>query len=444
MAPFDLAQNVSTAVFYMIYLAIGMGFGAVLEMSGFGDSRKLAAQFYLKDMTVLKVMFTGIIVASTLIFLSTSLGLLDYDRVWVNPTYLWPGIMGGLIMGVGFVIGGFCPGTSLVASSTLKIDGIFFVFGVAFGIFLFGETVGSFHSFADSSFMGRFTLPEGLGLPTGVVLILLILMALLMFWGGEISERFFGSKMAWKDIPLLPENRRKAAAAGLLVLAVLIVAAIGQLGPEDRFARMADQERPKLENRDVYIHPGEVVELMQNAAMRTTILDIRKESDFNLFHVLGALNIPPERLDDPVLIGDLKNAPANTVTFVMSNGERDSTAAYKYLRGAGVINLYIVEGGVNKWLDVYKIDPCIAVARPDADEARPERLRYAFLQAVGARSYSSHPGCACKEFPTDCFMATHKATHARPTVTHDPAIPKVEYTRKVKIARKKKPQGGCG
>jgi len=138
MAPYDLASMAGTATYYLIFLLIGAGFGATLEMSGFGDSRKLAGQFYLGDMTVLKVMFTGIIVASTLVFLSSSLGLLEFDRVWVNPTYLWPGIVGGLIMGVGFILGGFCPGTSLVAASTLKIDGMVFVAGVFSGVLLFG------------------------------------------------------------------------------------------------------------------------------------------------------------------------------------------------------------------------------------------------------------------------------------------------------------------
>ena len=74
---------------------------------------KLAAQFYFKDMTVLKVMFTAIVVAMVLIFLTTGFGWLDFNLIWVNPTYLWPGIVGGLIMGVGFIVGGFCPGTSL-------------------------------------------------------------------------------------------------------------------------------------------------------------------------------------------------------------------------------------------------------------------------------------------------------------------------------------------
>ena len=106
---------------YWIYLLIGVLFGATLETAGFGNSKKLAAQFYFKDLTVFKVMFTAIIVACALIFLSSALGLLDYNLVWVPPTYLWPGIVGGLIMGVGFIVGGFCPGTSLVAMATGKV-----------------------------------------------------------------------------------------------------------------------------------------------------------------------------------------------------------------------------------------------------------------------------------------------------------------------------------
>ena len=83
---------------YIVYLAIGFAFGYILEISGFGNSKKLAAQFYFKDMTVIKVMFGGIIVAMALIFGASALGILDYNLLWVNPTYLWPGIIGGLIM----------------------------------------------------------------------------------------------------------------------------------------------------------------------------------------------------------------------------------------------------------------------------------------------------------------------------------------------------------
>jgi len=138
MAPFDLTGIAGTLPYALVFGLIGVGFGGVLEMTGFGDTRKLAAQFYLRDMTVLKTMFTAIVVAAALVSGATAFGLLDMSRVWVNPTYLWPGIVGGLVMGVGFVVGGFCPGTSLVAAPTGKVDGMIFLAGALPGVRLFG------------------------------------------------------------------------------------------------------------------------------------------------------------------------------------------------------------------------------------------------------------------------------------------------------------------
>ena len=73
---------------YLVFGLIGFAFGFTLEMSGFGDSRKLAAQFYFTEMTVLKVMFTAIVTAMVLLFGAVGLGILDFSQVWVNPTYI--------------------------------------------------------------------------------------------------------------------------------------------------------------------------------------------------------------------------------------------------------------------------------------------------------------------------------------------------------------------
>ncbi len=73
---------------YIVYLLVGLFFGFILENAGFGNSKKLAAQFYFKDLSVFKVMFSAIIVAMSLIFLSTALGLLDYNLIWVPPIWI--------------------------------------------------------------------------------------------------------------------------------------------------------------------------------------------------------------------------------------------------------------------------------------------------------------------------------------------------------------------
>ena len=193
MAPFDLVALFGTEGSYLIYLAIGFAFGFILESSGFGDSRLLAAQFYFRKLSVLKVMFTAIVVAMILIFWSTALGWLDYDEIWVKPTYLWPGIVGGLIMGMGFILGGYCPGASLVSVATLKLDGLFFFLGHITGIIIFGETVEFISTFWNSGYLGFFTLPELFNLETGIVVFLVTCMALAMFVGFEwLHSKIYG------------------------------------------------------------------------------------------------------------------------------------------------------------------------------------------------------------------------------------------------------------
>jgi len=194
MAPFDLVALFGNEGSYLIYLAIGFAFGFILESSGFGDSRLLAAQFYFRKLSVLKVMFTAIVVAMILIFWSTALGWLDYDEIWVKPTYLWPGIAGGLIMGMGFILGGYCPGTSLVSVATLKLDGLFFFLGHITGIIIFGETVEFISTFWNSGYLGFFTLPELFNLETGIVVFLVTCMALAMFAGFEwLHSKIYGN-----------------------------------------------------------------------------------------------------------------------------------------------------------------------------------------------------------------------------------------------------------
>ena len=284
MAPFPLTLSTYFGHWgqYIVYLLIGFGFGYVLESAGFGNSRKLAGQFYFKDLTVLKVMFGAIVTAMVLIFAASGLGLLDYNLVWVNPTYLWPGIVGGLIMGVGFIVGGFCPGTSLVALATRKIDGLFFVLGGLFGIFLFGETVDTFAGFWNSSYLGRFTIPDWLRLPAGVVVLGIVLMALFMFWGGEQLEHFFGGK------DLKREPRTRYAGAGLLALGAAALIFIGQPTTADKWQALLPAKTPLLAERAVQIHPGELLDAVHNDALKVILLDVRGEADYNLFHIAGS------------------------------------------------------------------------------------------------------------------------------------------------------------
>jgi rhodanese-related sulfurtransferase/uncharacterized membrane protein (DUF485 family) len=408
--PLQLESLVGKPLMFLVFGLIGFAFGFVLESAGFGNSKKLAAQFYFKDMTVLKVMFGAIVTAMVLLFITVGLGILDFNQVWVNPTYLASGIVGGLIMGVGFIVGGFCPGTSLVAMATRKIDGLFFVFGVLFGIFLFGETERFYDVWWNTAgYLGRLTIPEWLNLPTGVVVVGIVLMALFMFWGAEQLERVYGGRDLGKE----PKWRRYAA-VGLVALAASIIV-IGMPTTEEKYALIAPVKEPALANREVQIHPGELLETIANDTLRVVMLDVRPEREYNLFHIAGAQNVPLEQIVDSLPRLHAQQA-LNTVFVLISNDEVAATEAWRILSAESVPNAYVLEGGINQWISTFGQDESeiIQVSSPSGDDS----LCFAFPAALGDR-----------------FAAAEPNPHAW----------ELEFTPKVKLQIKRdKSGGGCG
>ena len=412
MAPFALDSIIGKTGLNLVYVLIGMAFGASLEISGFSDSRRLAGQFYLKDMTVIQVMFTAIVVAMVLIFGASALGILDYSRIWVNPTYLVPELVGGFILGLGFVIGGFCPGTSIVAMGSLKIDAVFFFLGVSTGIFIFGETVSRLGSFFYTTAMGRFTIPEWLGVDAGIVVVFFVLLAVFLFWGAEKLEPKYRKTPRWTGNPQV-----KRAGALALVLAAVGVAVIGQPTLADRWKRVAPEKEQLLQDRKVQIEPMELLALTRNKQIRLVALDVRTDRDYNLYHLIDAKRVSLDEIKDGVVGLGLLNAPSNTVVVLMSNGEGPATEAWKYLVAQGVPNVYILGGGLNAWIERFcgKCEPGeeLPPSTPGDDP-----LHYRFNEALGANQPASNPD-----------------------LLH---VEKIEYTPKVKLQKRKKLSGGCG
>jgi hypothetical protein len=161
--------DLPSAVVLGLALALGLGFGIVLERAGLGDGRKLSGQFYLKDLTVFKVMFTAIITAMLGLYWLEWAGLLDTAALLAPPTYVVPQLVGGLIFGAGFVMAGYCPGTSCVAGMSGRLDGVAALGGMVVGIVLFGEAYPWLGSATTMTPMPGATLPDILRLPRGVV-----------------------------------------------------------------------------------------------------------------------------------------------------------------------------------------------------------------------------------------------------------------------------------
>jgi hypothetical protein len=230
-------------------------------------------------------------------------------------------------------------------------------------------------------------------LPTGVVVLLVVLMALFMFWGGEQLERLIGKK----DLSREPKQRVYGAVA--LVVLALAVVFIGKPSTETKYARVqinrtineqavkmgADQA---LADHQVQIVPAELFKSMNDDTLKLTMLDVRSQADFNLFHLRRAVNVPVEQLSKkiPQL---LAGAAPNAVYVVMSNDEQVSTRAWKLLVAESISNVYILEGGLNNWIAFFgKDDPQIArLGQP----AAAEQLQYLFPSALGDRYICSDP-----------------------------------------------------
>jgi uncharacterized membrane protein YedE/YeeE len=188
--PFESLSDERRTLGLGVAVLLGIAFGFVLERAGFGRARKLVGQFYGYDMTVLKVMFTGIVTAMIGATVLASAGVFDMSTVQFGyPTYLWPMIFGGLLLGAGFVVSGYCPGTSFVATASGKIDGLVTVLGVVAGGVLYAELEPAMGAFPNSGKLGVFTLPKWLGLHPLVVVALVVVFAVGAFLAADRIEK---------------------------------------------------------------------------------------------------------------------------------------------------------------------------------------------------------------------------------------------------------------
>ena len=419
--PLDSLSAVSAANpwSYLVFGLIGFSFGLTLEMAGFGDSRKLAGQFYFRELTVFKVMFTAIAVALVLLFGAVGLGVVDFSHVWVNPTYIDSGLLGGLIMGVGFIIGGFCPTTSLASASTGRIDGMMFMAGGFVGAFIFGETEKLFDGWYNTAgYLGRLTLDQVFNTTAPKVVLVIVLVALALLWGAEQIERMVAKKNLTRE-----PGMRKLGAVALALMAFSVVL-IGTPSIEARYQSaqfkrsepaltagnakssmaapvaqsMAPVDKPQMVTRTLsaddmlsarlaFVSPAEAFKARYQQSIKPIYLDVRNETDFNLYHMAGSINVPLAHLQDKV--GAFLTEPAaNTVFITIGNDEKAATQAWKLLVANRVPNVYVLEGGVNHWIATFGAeDP---VLKPVA-QAGEDQLGYAFKAALGDRYKSCAP-----------------------------------------------------
>jgi len=185
-APFNMSDMLS----FGLAILFGVFFGLSLQRSGLGNPHKLTGVFYFRDFTVPRVMFTAILVASVGLYLLSDFHLLDLERVWIIPTFFWPQLAGGALFGVGFVMSGYCPGTSVAGFASGRLDALVAMLGIAAGSLLFAVLYPILEGFYLSSDMGIATLQRLLGINHWIVIISLATIAGGMFASlGQLERR---------------------------------------------------------------------------------------------------------------------------------------------------------------------------------------------------------------------------------------------------------------
>jgi rhodanese-related sulfurtransferase len=338
MGPF-VPEIIPEQLNLVVALFLGVGFGFVLEQAGFSSSRRLAGVFYGYDFTVLRVFFTAAVTAMSGVILLSYLGFLDIEAIFVNPLWLRPAIVGGIIMGLGFIVGGYCPGTSVCAASIGKVDAMFFVGGGLVGVTLFGELFPLYHRFFESTARGPVKVFGSLGVSQGLFAFLVIAMAVGAFYAtSRIEKKVAGDQAPSQSFPVA---KHLAAGAVLLVLGLVLM-----FMPDykTRMVRKVSNPAYQAAHKVQTMVPDELAFRIVDQDPHTRILALRSAASFAALTLPGSVNLTQAELFGR----DLGNgiAQRRNRKVIVADDDSQERQAYWLLQELGYENLAILEGGL--------------------------------------------------------------------------------------------------
>ncbi len=388
MAPFYKFGLFSEEMSLVVAFVTGIGFGFFLERAGFGNARMLAAQFYFRDLRVLKVMFTAIITAMVGLFMLSRLGYVDLSLVYLTPTFLVPQIVGGLILGVGFIIGGYCPGTSCVSAATGRLDGMVYLAGMIGGLVGFAELYPLIEKFTKITALGKVTLPQFTGIPYGVLVFAVVLMALCAFMAAEWAEQKFGGKAPGKGALLEPVLKLTPVRGFALALLGLSFIAAFAGSPYRGHAASIDTRELALSagTKADHVSCTELADWLIEGRNDFLLVDVRDAKDFAEYHIPGAMNVPLATLSADF-------AARNEKVVFYSDGGIHSAQAWLLLKALGFKSSYMLFGGLEEWKDTVLFPKTPAANAPTKEQVDFAR-RAAVAKHFGGTPMEAMPAAA--------------------------------------------------
>ncbi|MCX6162259.1 MAG: YeeE/YedE thiosulfate transporter family protein [Ignavibacteriae bacterium] len=328
---------------FIVAILIGIAFGFILEQAGFSTSKKLVGLFYGYDFTVLRVFFTAGVTAMIGVIALGHFGMLDLNLIYINPTFIWSAIVGGLIMGLGFVVGGFCPGTSICAAGIGKIDAMIFVGGSFLGVYAFAEGYPLFEGLYKAGNWGSPRIFEIMGMSQALFAFLLTFMAVFAFIvTTKIEEKVSGKKN--------PEFLPVKLYASLAVIAVLIGISAFVLPNRQEYIINQASNDTKLSS----FNPGimtidELAFRILDEDQKIQIIDFRTPEQFKEINLPNSVNLSIESMFTKDAIQMLLTNHKKRV-FVADDEVTEKKAAF-IAEKLGFDEIYIVPGGLNSFKD---------------------------------------------------------------------------------------------
>ncbi len=364
--PFESLVGVQRELGLLVGVLIGFGFGFTLERAGFGRAQKLVGQFYGYDMTVFKVMFSAIVTAMLGLVVLSGLGLADFRAVAekaASSTYLWPMLVGGLLLGAGFIISGYCPGTSWAAAASGKLDGLATVLGVIVGQVAYAEllSIPAVNRFQNSGDLGPLFLWDLLKLPNKagppMVAIAITVMAVGCFIGAEKLEKLLAQR-ADPAARATPAGRPGRFVFAGLAASALVGLALVALPTGTQAAR-----QPRA------IAPLDLARRVLDEPWKVRVVDLRDPK------ACAEKRIPGSECVSPADLGKLGLSYANPARDLVLVGEGDLAAVPKEALAYGG-TLAVLQGGWKGW-QAFALEP----PQPPGPGASPAELETFRLRA---------------------------------------------------------------
>ena len=101
----------------LLAIVIGAAFGATLDRIGATNPNLIGKMLNLTNLHLMKTILLAIGTGSILMFGGQMMGLVDVGHMSVKAAYIGV-FIGGLMLGAGWAMSGYCPGTGVCAAAS--------------------------------------------------------------------------------------------------------------------------------------------------------------------------------------------------------------------------------------------------------------------------------------------------------------------------------------